>query len=172
MQDEKLSGVRRLNEDPEQEPVAKRESDAQTENSKSARKSRRKPELPEGTHVTAGQVVAIRRREQGWSQEELSWRSGLSRTQVGRIERDESAPTLKSIEGLESALGTELYDLFMEQKREQMKSSKKKARGPGSAIGSFEKELARKGLTGEDLEELLSEALRSAENRLKSKNSE
>ena len=172
MQDEKLNGDRRLNNEPEREPVAEGESGAQTENCKSARKSRRKPELPEGARMTVGQVIALRRREKGWSQEELSWRSGLSRTQVGRIERDESAPTLKSIEVLESVLGMELYDLFMEQKREQMKSPKKKERGPGKAIGSFEKELARKGLTDEELEELLSEALRSAENRLKSKNSE
>lgn len=98
----------------------------------------------------------------------------MSRTQIGRIERDESAPTLKSIEVLESTLGLELYDLFVEQKREQMKSKKerKKAHGPGSAIGSFEKELVRKGLTEEDLKELLLEALRSAERRLKNKKSE
>lgn len=149
-------------------------SDVQPVDSGRTNTARKRPELSEDTRMTAGQFVASRRRQYGWSQEELSWRSGMSRTQIGRIERDESVPSLKSIEMLESALDTELYDQFMEQRRRQMKSAKerKKMRGPRGALGIFEKEIARKGLSEEDLNDLLSEALRSAEKRIKCNNSE
>lgn len=123
------------------------------------------------TNVTAGQIVAIRRRELCWSQEELSWRSDVSRTQIGRIERDESIPSVKSIEKLEKTLGIELYDLFMAQKREQSRRqlSGKKDFDSRNAIDQFEQELIRKGVTDDVLKDVLSEALKSAESKLKRK---
>lgn len=174
MRDKKLNGDWPMKCEPSQEAAAREEPKVHPVDCERIRKSRRKPELPESIRITAGQFVAIKRREHGWTQEELSWRSGMSRTQIGRIERDESTPTLKSIEMLESVLEIELYDLFMAQKRAPLKGSKerKKMRGSRSALGNFEKELARKGLTEEELKDLLSEALRSAESRLKNKKTE
>lgn len=87
-------------------------SDVQPMENSGSRKSRKQPELPDGTKVSAGQIVAIKRREYGWSQEELSWRSGISVTQIGRIERGESIPSIKTILELERTLGIELYNMF------------------------------------------------------------
>lgn len=138
-----------------------------------SRRTRKKPELPDGIKVSAGQFVAIKRREYGWSQEELSDRSGVSKTQIGRIERDENIPSMTSIEGLEEALDIDLYDLFLAQKREQSKIRGEEAdvRRTRDAIGGFRKELEQKGITGKDLEEVLSGALKSAEDLLKRKKS-
>ena len=102
--------------DYEERPPSK-EEEANTKIYK-PRKSRKKPEL-DGRKIklTVGQVITIRRRQLGLSQEELAWRSGISRTQMGRIERDESEPSVSTIENMEAALVMELYDLFMSQKR-------------------------------------------------------
>lgn len=149
--------------------VSKRSSEGEPILHSYIRKSRRQPELPEGTKVTAGQVVAIRRRELCWSQEHLSEKTELSRTQIGRIERDESIPSMESIERLEEALGIKLYDLFLEQKREQtrIRGDVVATCGSRNAIGAFEKELSEKGIVGKDLEKVLADALKSAESLLR-----
>lgn len=159
-------------EKPDDSSAPVNETGGQPANCGLTRKSRKKPELPEGTWVTAGQIVAIRRRELDWPQEELAWRSGLCSTQISRIERGECIPSVKSIEGLESALGIELYDLFMAEKRRQMKSLKKrkKAKGSKELINNFERELARKKLAPSELEKLLSATLKSVDDDTSEKN--
>ena len=135
----------------------------------SCRKSRMKPELdPLQVKLTVGQLISRKRRELNWSQEELSWNSGISRSEVGRIERDECDPKVSSIEGLESALGMELFDLFMQQKRERAreKRTEKKPAIPASTLGKFGRDLAGTGISREEVKDVLDEALKSAESRL------
>ena len=54
---------------------------------------------------TLGQTVLELRTKYGWTQDELAWRSGINRTHIGRIERDETVPTIPTIGRLEAALG-------------------------------------------------------------------
>ena len=49
---------------------------------------------------TLGKIVQEYRIRMGWSQEELSFNAGISRTQVGRIERDECISTIGTIKRL------------------------------------------------------------------------
>ena len=52
---------------------------------------------------TFGKTVQEYRLRNGWTQDELSWRTGINRTHIGRIERDECVPTVSTIERLEDA---------------------------------------------------------------------
>ena len=45
--------------------------------------------------TTLGEKVAFYRREKKWSQEDLEEYSGVSRTQIGRIERNECKPKVE-----------------------------------------------------------------------------
>lgn len=47
------------------------------------------------------------RKSCGFSQQELADKSGLSRVSIGQIERGQSAPTLKNIKRIASALNSE-----------------------------------------------------------------
>lgn len=135
-------------------------------------KTRKKPEYAlENLQLTVGQLIGAQRRSFGWTQEELAWRSGVSVTQISRIERDLSDPMIDSIEGLENALGIDLYDLFMEQKRKKRKGKHKKKgiRIAGNALGEFERELAKKSVSDCDLKDVLDEALKSVDSRVKNK---
>ena len=55
--------------------------------------------------TTLGEKVAFYRRKKKWSQEELEEYSGVSRTQIGRIERNECKPKVETVEWIEDALG-------------------------------------------------------------------
>lgn len=138
------------------------------------RKSRKKPELDRGEiRITVGQLIAIKRRELKWSQEELAWQSGVSRTQIGRIERDEADPTVDTIEALESALGIELYERFMEQKRSRANAPDRprKLRRSKSVLRQFAKDIKQKDISEKELQDLLKEALKSADDRSKKEKS-
>lgn len=50
---------------------------------------------------TFGKTIQEYRLRNGWTQDELSWRTGINRTHIGRIERDECVPTVSTIERLE-----------------------------------------------------------------------
>lgn len=50
--------------------------------------------------------------DKGLSQEELSKEVGLDRTYVGKIERGEKSPSLKTIEKIAKKLDTEVWRLF------------------------------------------------------------
>lgn len=136
------------------------------------RKSRKKPELDRSEiKITVGQLIAIKRRELKWSQEELAWQSGLSRNQIGRIERDECNPMVDSIEALEAALGIELYERFMAQKRERAKGfGKRKRKSPSEKmITQLAHELEQKGISEEELMDAMNRAMRSSEKPSKKK---
>ena len=136
------------------------------------RKSRKKPELDRSEiKITVGQLIAIKRRELKWSQEELAWQSGLSRNQIGRIERDECNPMVETIEALEAALGIELYERFMAQKRERAKNfSKRKGKSPSEKmIAQLAHELEQKGISEEELMDAMNRAMKSSEKPSKTK---
>ena len=51
-----------------------------------------------------GSIIQEYRQRNGWTQEELAWRVGVTRAQIGRIERDQCVPTVGTVEKLERAL--------------------------------------------------------------------
>ena len=55
--------------------------------------------------TTLGEKITFYRREKKWSQEDLEEYSGVSRTQIGRIERNECKPKVETIKWIEEALG-------------------------------------------------------------------
>ncbi len=60
-----------------------------------------------------GERVRELRQEQGLSQEELAFKSGVHRTYLGGIERGERNPSLKNISAIAQALGVDLPELFI-----------------------------------------------------------
>ena len=62
--------------------------------------------------VVIGQNLKKARLAKGWSQEELSFESGLHRTYVGGIERGERNVSLLNIEKLAKALNVEINALL------------------------------------------------------------
>ena len=160
--------------DPQEQPEEERDQGENLQERMWKRKSRRKPELDRSEiKITVGQLIAIKRRELKWSQEELAWQSGVSRTQVGRIERDEADPTVDTIEALESALGIELYERFMEQKRSRANAPDrpKKLRRSKSVLRQFAKDIKQKDISEKELQNLLEETLKSADDRSKKEKS-
>lgn len=59
-----------------------------------------------------GDRVAELRKQRNLSQEELAWNAGIGDNQVGRIERCEHNPSLKTIIKIAIALEVEVKDLF------------------------------------------------------------
>lgn len=53
---------------------------------------------------TLGQYIQECRQQNGWTQEELGWRTGITREHVGRIERDKCVPSVATLNELERAL--------------------------------------------------------------------
>ena len=56
--------------------------------------------------------VKARRREKGWSQEELGHRAGLHRTFISQVERDLKNTTIYSVEKIANALGVTIGELL------------------------------------------------------------
>ena len=64
-----------------------------------------------------GKNVATIRHNNGWSQEELAFRSGLHRTYISGIERGHRNPTLTVLQRLSEALNVEASDLVTQQEQ-------------------------------------------------------
>lgn len=64
--------------------------------------------------VKFGSKVRQLRNEKGWSQEELSFKSGFHRTYIGMVERAERNISLKNIARIAKTFGLEIKDLFNE----------------------------------------------------------
>ena len=64
--------------------------------------------------VTLGEKVAQFRKDRKWSQEDLEEISGISRTQIGRIERDETNPTWTTLRKLETAFDLPYGTILMQ----------------------------------------------------------
>lgn len=53
---------------------------------------------------TMGDFIQKCRQQYGWTQEELGWRTGITREHVGRIERGKCVPSVQTLYDLEKAL--------------------------------------------------------------------
>ena len=53
---------------------------------------------------TLGDFIQKCRQQYGWTQEELGWRTGITREHVGRIERGRCIPSVQTLYDLEKAL--------------------------------------------------------------------
>lgn len=171
MKDEKWNRDNPMKRASDERVAAKGTPDVQPTEDSGDGKSRRQAELTGGLKLTGGQAIIIRRQEFAWSQEDLSWNSGVSTTQIGRIERGECIPSMSTIERLETALDMELYSLFLKQKREESRLQRDRKRNSRDAIDRFGEKLVQTGLDEKDMEGVLSEALRSAKNLSKRKKS-
>ncbi len=58
-----------------------------------------------------GLKIKLLRNKIGISQEELGFRSSISKTQIGLIERGESSPTIDTLDQIAQALDISLKDL-------------------------------------------------------------
>lgn len=64
---------------------------------------RKAPEIEK----TLGNAIRAKRLEKGWSQEELSFESGLHRTYIGAVERGEKNLTVKKLVQIARSLGVQ-----------------------------------------------------------------
>jgi len=64
--------------------------------------------------IDFGKRIKSLRKQQGISQEELAYRSGLHRTYIGMIERAERNICLINMEKIAKGLGVKMYELFVE----------------------------------------------------------
>ena len=55
--------------------------------------------------TSLGEKLRAYRLERQWSQEEAAWQIGISLTQIGRLERGESRPSLKTMDRIEETFG-------------------------------------------------------------------
>ena len=62
--------------------------------------------------IEFGNRVRELRLEKGWSQEELSFKTGFHRTYIGMIERAERNISLKNIHTIAKTFGIEIKDLL------------------------------------------------------------
>jgi len=121
---------------------------------------------------TPGEMVAAHRKRLGWSQEELSWRSGVSVTQIGKIERNMVNPLYETVELLEKALNIQLLDQFKKFHKEQA-AGKKDGRSQRRAIKKFLQKVEEDCGENEGLEEYLEQAvlvMESAKKQIESDN--
>lgn len=68
--------------------------------------------MSEKSSELAAKIIHFRK-EKGLSQEEAAFRSNISRTDLGRIERAECVPTIQTLSKLEKGLGLPLMTLFL-----------------------------------------------------------
>jgi transcriptional regulator with XRE-family HTH domain len=67
---------------------------------------------PDRLLVGLGKAIRELRTERGWSQEELSLRTGVHRNYIGGIERAERKPTVETVAVLAEALGVRTSELI------------------------------------------------------------
>ena len=111
---------------------------------------------------TPGEIVVARRKELGWTQEELSWRCGVSTTTISRAENDARKTSVETIGKLEEALGIPLLQVFMDY-RQSLDPEMKSYLAPTDALRSFERKLAQSGLSEEELIDVLERVLSAAD---------
>lgn len=62
-------------------------------------------------------VLKSARKEAGWSQNEMAWRSGLSQQHISYLERELRSPSADSLKRISLALDRELAGLIREAER-------------------------------------------------------
>lgn len=68
--------------------------------------------------IGIGKAVRLFRRKKGWTQEYLSFKSGLDRTYIGGLERGERNATIGTLLKVSNALGISIFDLIEEAKND------------------------------------------------------
>ena len=68
-----------------------------------------------------GSIIQEYRQRNGWTQEELAWRVGVTRAQIGKIERNQCVPTVGTVEKLERALQLSRLTLLEVKQKEEGK---------------------------------------------------
>lgn len=67
-------------------------------------------------HVLSGEHVCEKRQKQGMPQEELAEKTGMSRTQIGRIERGEAKNSrIDTVKKIANALQVNIEELLCEE---------------------------------------------------------
>lgn len=113
---------------------------------------------------TRGEMIAAIRKKLGYSQEELEWRSGVSKTQISRIERDCTNPSIETIRKLEEAMDVPLIDLFLDPGSIDQ-DGLIQVKQPGAMLSQFEKKLAQKQISPSDVSTILNRALAEIEKK-------
>ncbi|HEX8054059.1 MAG TPA: helix-turn-helix transcriptional regulator [Thermoleophilaceae bacterium] len=72
---------------------------------------------PDRLLVGLGKAIRELRAERGWSQEELSLKTGVHRNYIGGIERAERQPTVETVAKLAAALDVTPADLLARAER-------------------------------------------------------
>lgn len=80
------------------------ETDKIPEGKKEKMKSDEKLVIQIEKNETLGDFIQKCRQQYGWTQEELGWRTGITREHVGRIERGKCVPSVQTLYDLEKAL--------------------------------------------------------------------
>ena len=116
---------------------------------------------------TPGEIVAARRKKLGWSQEELEYRSGVSMSQIYRIENNKSKGGEDVIKNLEEALQIPLKDVF----DDYWKNKKPKKPGPKTdprktVIKGFIREINKKNPTVKELENIFDRVIKDLDDTL------
>ena len=60
-----------------------------------------------------GMRIVYLRKQRGWTQEELSFQSGINKNYIGDMENGRRNPSLEIIERLAIAFGISISDLFL-----------------------------------------------------------
>ena len=68
-----------------------------------------------------GSIIQEYRQRNGWTQDELAWRVGVTRAQIGRIERNQCVPTVATVEKIERALQLPRLTLLEVKQKEESK---------------------------------------------------
>lgn len=103
-----------------------------------------------------GEMIAAIRKERHYSQEKLEMLSGISRTQISRIERDRVSPSISTIRRLETALDVSLMELF----RDEYGVAASGAPNPHADISEMEWKMILDFLSGMDRVGVLDDALK------------
>lgn len=111
---------------------------------------------------TPGEMVRMRRKELDWTQDDLEWSSGVSRTQISRIERNIAKPSFDTIGKLEEALQFPLLKEFLEYSKSSV-SDEKSPKSRKKVLRKIEKDLIGLKLTEEELRSVMDRVQENAD---------
>ena len=97
------------------------EIDKNPEGKKEKMKSDEKLVVRTRRNKSFGSIIQEYRQRNGWTQDELAWRVGVTRAQIGRIERNQCVPTVATVEKIERALQLPRLTLLEVKQKEESK---------------------------------------------------
>ncbi len=72
------------------------------------------------SQVLLSKAIIDSRKKKGISQDELSTATGINRTMIGRIERQDYIPTIRQLESLIDVLGIDYYSILEDEPSESV----------------------------------------------------